>query len=69
MQLKGQVTLSMESVGARMSRAASVELYGDRYRTLDEVLAEIDAIDAGVVASVCRDFFAPERQTIVSLGK
>jgi predicted Zn-dependent peptidase len=34
-QLKGQVTLSLESVSSRMYRAASVELYGEPYRTLD----------------------------------
>ena len=43
-QLKGQVTLSLESVSSRMYRAASVELYDEPYRTLDEVLALIDAI-------------------------
>ncbi len=69
MQLKGQVTLSMESVSSRMFRAASVELYGEKYRTLDEVLAEIDRIDVNSVGQVCRDYFTPERQTIVSLGK
>jgi predicted Zn-dependent peptidase len=67
-QLKGQLTLSMESVSSRMYRAASVELYGDRYRTLDELLAEIDQIDAPTVAQVCRDYFAPEQQTLLTLG-
>ena len=41
-QLKGQITLSLESVSSRMYRAASVELYGEPYRTLDELLALID---------------------------
>ena len=67
-QLKGQLTLSMESVSSRMYRAASVELYGDRYRTLDELLAEVDRIDAATVAEVCRDYFAPEQQTLLTLG-
>ena len=67
-QLKGQLTLSMESVSSRMYRAASVELYDDRYRTLDELLAEIDQIDAATVAQVCRDYFAPEQQTLLTLG-
>ena len=40
-QLKGQVILGLESVTARMYRAAGVELYGEPYRTLDEMLAEI----------------------------
>ena len=67
-QLKGQLTLSMESVSSRMYRAAAVELYNDRYRTLDELLAEVDRIDAVTVAEVCRDYFAPERQTLLTLG-
>jgi predicted Zn-dependent peptidase len=67
-QLKGQVTLSLESVSSRMYRCAGVELYGEPYRTLDEMIALIDAVTIEDVAGVARDFFAPERQTVVSLG-
>jgi len=67
-QLKGQVTLSLESVSSRMYRAAGVALYDEPYRTLDEVLALIDAITPEEVASVSREFYAPEKQTVVSLG-
>jgi len=67
-QLKGQVTLSLESVSSRMYRAASVELYGEPFRTLDELLVQIDAIDDDEVARVARDFFDPDRMTLVSLG-
>ncbi len=67
-QLKGQVTLSLESVSSRMYRCAGVELYGEPYRTLDEMLALIDAVTAEDIAGVARDFFAPEQQTVVSLG-
>jgi predicted Zn-dependent peptidase len=67
-QLKGQITLSLESVTARMYRCAAVELYGEPYRSLDEMLALVDAVTSEQVAEVAREFFAPERQTIVSLG-
>jgi len=67
-QLKGQVTLSLESVTTRMYRAASVELYGEPYRGLDEELAAIERVDHDDVRAVCREFFAPERQTVLSLG-
>ena len=67
-QLKGQITLSLESVTSRMYRCAGVELYGEPYRSLDEMLALIDAVTPDDVAGVARDFFAPERQTVVSLG-
>ena len=67
-QLKGQITLSLESVSSRMYRAAGVELYDEEFRSLDEVLALIDSIDRESVLAVCRDFFAPDLQTVVSLG-
>ena len=67
-QLKGQITLSLESPTSRMYRAAGVELYGEPYRTLDEVLALIDAISAETVAGICKTFYTPGRQTLVSLG-
>ena len=67
-QLKGQITLSMESVSSRMYRAAAVDLFDEPYRPLDEVLARVDAITTGQVQAVCRDFYGPDMQTIVRLG-
>ena len=67
-QLAGSVTLSLESVTSRMYRAASSALYDEPYRTLDETLALIDGISADVVRSVCREFYDPKHQTILSLG-
>lgn len=67
-QLKGQLTLSLESVSSRMYRAAAVELYGEPFQPLDEVLAAIDRIDQVAVAAVCREFFSPDAQTVLSLG-
>jgi predicted Zn-dependent peptidase len=67
-QLKGQIMLSLESPSARMARLAGFTLYDDRYRPLDEMLAEIDAVTPEEVAAVASEFFAPERQTVVRLG-
>ena len=67
-QLKGQITLSLESVSARMYRCAGVELYGEPYHTLDEMLALVDGVTSEQVADVAHEFFRPERQTVVSLG-
>ncbi len=67
-QLAGSVTLSLESVTSRMYRAASSALYDEPYRTLDETLALIDAITAAEVKAVCREFYDPAKQTILSLG-
>ncbi len=67
-QLKGQVTLALESPASRMYRAAAVALYDEPFRGLDEVLALIDGITAEQVTDVCREFLVPERQTVLSLG-
>jgi len=67
-QLKGQVTLSLESPVARMYRLATVELYGQPYRTIDQMLADIDAVNSEGVVGVAGEFFDPARQTMVWLG-
>ncbi|MDQ6737069.1 MAG: insulinase family protein [Gemmatimonadota bacterium] len=67
-QLKGQITLSLETPGARMYRAAGLELYGEPFRSLDDMLSLVDAIDEKTVSEVCAACFAPSQQTVVSLG-
>jgi predicted Zn-dependent peptidase len=51
-----------------MGRLAGFTLHEDRYRPLDEMLAEIDAISEDDVAAVAAEFFPAERQTVVRLG-
>ena len=67
-QLKGQVTLSLDSPSARMYRLATIALFGEPYRTIDELLTQIDAITQGEVANVGQEFLDPDRQTVVALG-
>ena len=67
-QLRGQVTLAADGVTNAMYRAAGLVLYDEPYRPLDEVLARIDAVSADEVRAVCREFFDPDRQTVLSLG-
>ena len=67
-QLKGQIMLSLESPSARMSRLAGFVLHADRYRPLDQLLAEIDAVTVDEANAVAAEYFAPERQTVVRLG-
>jgi predicted Zn-dependent peptidase len=68
-QLKGQLTLSLESPASRMFRVASSALYGEPFLALDETLARIDAITTEQVTEACHELFTPERQTIVTLGR
>jgi len=67
-QLKGQITLSLESPSSRLYRAAATELYGEPFRGLDEVLALIDGITPDDVAAVTRAFFDPDQLTVLTLG-
>lgn len=67
-QLKGQITLSLETPGSRMYRAAGLELYCEPFRSLDEMLSLVDGIDEQTISEVCAACFTPSRQTVVSLG-
>jgi predicted Zn-dependent peptidase len=67
-QLMGQMVLGLEGPMSRMYRLASMTLFGDRYRSIDEVLKEIDAVTTEQVAAVAAEFFEPERQAVVWLG-
>ncbi len=67
-QTLGQLMLSLESPTSRMYRLASTAVYGEQYRSLDEVLRTVEALTADEVSALAEEFFAPERQTVVALG-
>ena len=67
-QTLGQLMLSLESPTARMYRLASTAVYSEPYRSLDDVLRTVEALTADEVSAVAREFFDPDRQTVVSLG-
>lgn len=56
-QLKGKLMLSLESMSNRMSRLAKSELYYNRFITLDELIANIDGVQADEVKEFAQDFF------------
>jgi predicted Zn-dependent peptidase len=67
-QLKGQVMLGLESPMSRMHRLANLELIGEPYRPLDDLLGQIDAVGAEEVAALAAEFLDPARQTVARLG-
>jgi predicted Zn-dependent peptidase len=67
-QTQGQLVLSLESATAKMYRLATTAANGEPYRSLDEMLGIVDGLTADDAAAVAAEFFAPERQTVVSLG-
>jgi len=67
-QVRGQLVLALESPTSRMYRLAGLAMYGERYRSVDEILQELAAVTADEVAAVAAGFFAPERLATVWLG-
>ena len=67
--LKGSVMLSLESTSSRMSNLARQEMYFGRFVTLDEIVAEIDAVTAESVQQAARELFKPETIALTVLGK
>jgi predicted Zn-dependent peptidase len=67
-QVKGQVVLSLESSSARLHRLAGTELYGEPFRTLDEITALVDAVTLDEVAALATEYYRPGRQTLLRLG-
>lgn len=67
-QVKGQLVLSLESSSARLQRLASAALYGEPIRTLQQLLARIDAVSLDDVAELAALYFDPDQQVVVRLG-
>jgi predicted Zn-dependent peptidase len=67
-QTQGQLMLMLESPTARMYRLASFAVHGEPYRSLDATLGDFTSLTVAQTAEVAREYFAPERQTVVWLG-
>jgi predicted Zn-dependent peptidase len=57
-QLKAQILMSRESTGSRAEQSASQLLAFDRRKTVEEVVAKIDAVDTAMVARLAQDVFS-----------
>ena len=55
--LKGSLMLNLESTSSRMTHLARQHMAFDRYYTLDELLAAIEAVSADDVRRVAEDVF------------
>ena len=54
-QVKGATVLGQEDTGARMTRIAKSELHDDPLLSLDDLLAQVDAVSMADVVAVTRD--------------
>ncbi|MDE3137107.1 MAG: insulinase family protein [Acidobacteriota bacterium] len=68
-QVKGSMTLSLESTGSRMGNRARQELYFGRFHSLEEVFASIDAVSSEQLQQIASELFTPERIALAALGQ
>ena len=66
--LKGSLVLSLESTGARMSQLARHEMYFNRFFTIDETLAGLEAVTREQIQAIAADFFRPDQIAAAALG-
>jgi predicted Zn-dependent peptidase len=66
--LKGSLVLSLESSGARMSSLARQQMYLDRFHTVEELQASIDAVTREQVQEIAQEFFRPEKIAVTTVG-
>jgi predicted Zn-dependent peptidase len=67
-QIKGQIVLSMESPSARMNRLGRSVLMGLEIRTLDGMIAQVDAVDCGTVVALAREYYDIDTWSAVCIG-
>lgn len=66
--LKGQLMLGLESTRNRMTRLGKAMVTHGEILDLDEIVARIEAVDAGAVRSLAKRLFAPKRQVLAVVG-
>ncbi len=67
-QLKGSLMLSLESSMARMSNLARQEMYYEKFTTMNEIIAHVEAVTIDDVQECAREFFAGDHIAVTVLG-
>ncbi len=67
-QLKGSMTLSLESTGSRMGNRARQEIYFGRFYALEDTFASVEAVTSDQLRQVAGELFAPGRIALAALG-
>lgn len=67
-QIKGQLTLGLESTSSRMNRIARLELMLGIYQPLSMTLKEIDKVTSADLVELARELFDERRLAVAVLG-
>ncbi len=68
-QLKGNLLLSLESSGARMSNLARQQMYFNYFFGPDEILAKVEQVTVEQVQMMAQSLFATDRIALTMLGR
>jgi predicted Zn-dependent peptidase len=68
-QLKGNILLSLESSGSRMSNLARQEMYFQVFFGMQEILDQIEGVTGEQVMQMARQLFEPEAVAVTLLGR
>ncbi|HLW61674.1 MAG TPA: pitrilysin family protein [bacterium] len=66
--LKGNLMLALETPGSRMSKLARSEQYFGRQITLDEIIADVDAVEGEAVRHLADSLLVPDRLALAAIG-
>jgi predicted Zn-dependent peptidase len=66
--MKGNLMLSVESTSNRMSQLAKQEIYFGRHFSLQNILDDMDRVEAGRVNALANRLFAPGQIGLSVLG-
>jgi len=67
-QLRSNIVLGLESSSSRMANLARQEMYFGRFFSIDEIVAEVDAVTPADVQALARELFRPEAIALTILG-
>jgi predicted Zn-dependent peptidase len=67
-QLKSNIVLGLEGSSSRMSNLARQEMYFGRFFSVDEIVAEVEAVTSADVQTLARQLFRPEAIALTVLG-
>jgi predicted Zn-dependent peptidase len=68
-QLLGNIILSMESTGARMSNLARQEMYFNHFFGVEEVMRQVEQVTSAQVTELAQELFAPDKIAVTMLGR
>ena len=67
-QLIGSLYLSLEGTTNVMNRLARMEMYGDNYITVEEIVSGLEKVTAKDIQSLAEFIFIPEKLILTAVG-